>query len=118
MQIDAPRALILARAEQLRMPLAEISRKIGANHAYLQQFIRRGIPRVLPEDVREALAAVLQVSPDALRGEGAGKGGPRQPPAEAIASTSQERELLRHFRQLDEAGRSKALAILAAFSTP
>lgn len=118
MQIDAPRALILARAEQLRMPLAEISRKVGANHAYLQQFIRRGIPRVLPEDMREALAAVLQVSADALRGEGYGKGGPRPPPPEALAASSQERELLRLYRQLDEAGKAKAIAILTALSGP
>ena len=116
MQLDPPRALILARTEQLGIPLAELSRKIGANHAYLQQYLRRGIPRVLPEDVRESLAAVLQVSPDALRGEGAGKGGPRQPPAEAIAATSQERELLRLYRSLDEASRAKALAILSALN--
>lgn len=36
--------------------LAEMSRRIGKNHAYLQQFIKRGTPVELPENVREALA--------------------------------------------------------------
>lgn len=41
--------------------LAKVSRAIGKNHAYLQQFIRRGVPRTLPEAVRYALAEFLGV---------------------------------------------------------
>jgi hypothetical protein len=41
--------------------LAELSRLIGRNVAYLQQFVRRGTPRRLPEDERLALAQLFQV---------------------------------------------------------
>lgn len=37
------------------IPLSDASRAVGKNHAYLQQFIVLGKPRVMPEDVREAL---------------------------------------------------------------
>lgn len=41
--------------------LASLSTKIGRNVAYLQQFVKRGTPRRLPEDERRALAMILQV---------------------------------------------------------
>jgi uncharacterized glyoxalase superfamily metalloenzyme YdcJ len=47
--------------------LATVSRAIGKNHAYLQQFIKRRTPRRLPEDVREALGAYFGVNPDLFR---------------------------------------------------
>lgn len=47
--------------------LAELSRRIGKNHAYLQQYLQRGVPQKLNEDVREALARELGISPDELR---------------------------------------------------
>ncbi|MFM2150289.1 MAG: hypothetical protein RLZZ187_2595 [Pseudomonadota bacterium] len=47
--------------------LAAASRAIGRNPAYLQQFIERGVPRALPEDVREDLAALIGCTPDELR---------------------------------------------------
>jgi hypothetical protein len=36
--------------------LADLSRRAGRNAAWLQQYLERGTPRVLPEDVRLALA--------------------------------------------------------------
>jgi SOS-response transcriptional repressor LexA len=49
------------------LSMKEASERIGRNHAYLQQFLERGIPAALPEDVREKLAEVLGVAPDTLR---------------------------------------------------
>lgn len=41
--------------------LANLSRLIGRNEAYLQQFIRRGTPRRLPEEERLRLAMALDI---------------------------------------------------------
>lgn len=48
-------------AQQRGQSLAELSRLIGRNAAYLQKFVRRGTPRRLPEDERLALAIALNV---------------------------------------------------------
>lgn len=48
-------------AQQRGRSLAELSRLIGRNEAYLQQFVKRGTPRRLPEDERLALAIALNV---------------------------------------------------------
>lgn len=61
--MDAVRQLILDRVPNL----SETSKKIGKNHAYLQQFVHRGVPAKLPEDVRAALAPEMGVSPEDLR---------------------------------------------------
>jgi len=115
-EIDAVRAVILARAEQLGLTLTDLSKKIGANQAYLQQFIRRGIPKVLPEDKREAFAALLAVTPDALRGAAPGKGAPRTVAPDAVAQTPEEQEALRIFRSLSAAQQVKALGVLRALA--
>jgi hypothetical protein len=47
--------------------LSSLSRAIGKNHAYLQQFMKRGVPRKLPEEVRIPLAKILRVPENALR---------------------------------------------------
>ncbi len=47
--------------------LAELSRALGRNHAYLQQFVRRGVPADLPEKVRLKLALLLGVDERTLR---------------------------------------------------
>lgn len=41
--------------------LAALSRRIGRNAAYLQQFVDRGTPQRLPEDARLVLAQHWQV---------------------------------------------------------
>lgn len=56
MDLDPPRLRLLQLVADHDTNLAEVSRAIGRNHAYLQQYVKRGIPRKLPEDVREALA--------------------------------------------------------------
>ena len=52
-----------------RANLRTASLAIGRNSTYLHQFIRRGSPRVLAEDDREALAEYLGCSSDLLRHE-------------------------------------------------
>jgi hypothetical protein len=74
------RKLVRQRVAELRLSLSEVSIKLGRNHAYLQQFLERGIPRTLPEAVRPALAAILQIDESALRGETPAGAPPVQPP--------------------------------------
>lgn len=64
--MDAVRKLILEKVDELGTNLSELSKGIGRNHAYLQQFINRGVPESLPEKVRPALAAKLNVKPSDL----------------------------------------------------
>jgi phage repressor protein C with HTH and peptisase S24 domain len=66
--MDAVRKLIIDRLEELGLNMAEASLKIGKNHAYLQQFLKRGIPVKLKEDDRLALAQLLGVPESELRG--------------------------------------------------
>lgn len=56
--------LILDRGEQC----AALSRLIGRNAAYVQQFIRRGVPRKLAEDDRRTLARYFGVDEAVLGG--------------------------------------------------
>lgn len=66
------RKLVRQRIADLRLSLSEVSTQIGRNHAYLQQFLERGIPRTLPERIRPALASILQVNENDLRDDAAG----------------------------------------------
>lgn len=111
-ELDPPRALIVAIVDQRGLNLSSLSKSIGKSHSYLQQYIRRGIPRALPEDIREKLAPLLEVSPDALRGVVAGKGAARQASEDAIAATHDEVQALRAFRSLSPAAQKRALLIL------
>lgn len=69
--MDLVRKLILDRLSELDLKMSEASLRIGKNHAYLQQFLKRGIPAQLPEEVRTALAELLRVPEDRLRGTSA-----------------------------------------------
>lgn len=68
--MDAVRQLILEKSEELEKDLSGLSKKIGRNHAYLQQFIKRGVPRNLPEELRPVLAGELGIDESQLRGAG------------------------------------------------
>lgn len=46
---------------QAGLSLAAASRRIGRNHAYLQQYVRRGSPRYLSERDRHLLARILSL---------------------------------------------------------
>ena len=67
--MDSVRELLVGRLAEIGETLKSASQKLGRNHAYLQQFVQRGTPARLPEDVRRDLASLLNVAEDALRGE-------------------------------------------------
>lgn len=66
-RMDHVRELIREKITEKGLDMAGLSRLIGRNHAYLQQFLERGSPRELPEGIREALGPLLGVAPDQLR---------------------------------------------------
>ena len=72
---DPVRQLIRTTLSQRQLNMSAVSKKLGKNHAYLHQFLDRGIPAQLPELVREQLAVILQVPEAQLKG-GGGKGAP------------------------------------------
>src|SRR5437899_2555864 len=57
--MDAVRGMIVSRVAELGLSLSELSLKVGKNHAYFQQFIKRGVPHRLPEEVRGRVAEIL-----------------------------------------------------------
>lgn len=59
--MDDVRELIEARLRELDLKRRDVSRKIGKNDAYIQQFLERGTPKALPEDARKKLARILKV---------------------------------------------------------
>jgi len=60
-QVCQVRRNLSKRADELGISLADLSRAAGRNAAYIQQFVERGSPRVLPEDVRLAVAMRLRM---------------------------------------------------------
>lgn len=65
--MDPVRKLILEKVEETGTDLKALSKAIGKNHAYMQQFIRRGVPKTLDEDIRPALAQKLGLDPNQLK---------------------------------------------------
>lgn len=63
-----PRKNLLDLAESHGHSLARLSRLIGKNPSYLQQFVRKGSPRKLEEEDRAALARLFGVDEAALGG--------------------------------------------------
>lgn len=59
---------VAAEAERRGTSLAALSRMIGRNPAYLQQFVKRGTPRRLDEAARRHLAAFFGVEESVLGG--------------------------------------------------
>lgn len=112
--LDPVRLLVKTRIRDLGLNFANVSKAIGRNRAYIQQFIRRGIPDVLAEGEREALASILHVPVDQLRGATPGKGGPKLLAPDGVAASPDELELLRVYRILPVEQRGKAIAIVKA----
>ena len=74
--VDA-RNMLERLAGEAGTSLTFLSRRLGRNDAYLQQFVRRGTPRRLAEDDRRWLAAYFDVDDASLGG--------REPDAAMIA---------------------------------
>ena len=67
MQSD-PRRLIERLCAERGEDFAGLSRMLGKNSAYIQQYVRRGVPRRLKEDERRKLARYFNVSESLLGG--------------------------------------------------
>lgn len=65
--MDAVRELIRGIIEERGLSMAALSTGAGKNHAYLQQFLERGVPKRLPEDVRYYLANALAIDESMLK---------------------------------------------------
>jgi phage repressor protein C with HTH and peptisase S24 domain len=68
--MDTARDLILSRVAELGLTLSELSLRAGKNHAYFQQFIKRGVPARLPEEVRGRVAQILEIDEQQLKSVG------------------------------------------------
>ena len=67
MILDPIRERVLKLIDDRGSDLKKASLALGKNAAYVHQFIFRGTPKVLPEDVRETLARFLEVDEAELR---------------------------------------------------
>jgi phage repressor protein C with HTH and peptisase S24 domain len=79
----AARTALQRLVEERGEDYAGLSRLIGRNPAYIQQYIKRGTPRRLAERDRRRLAAYLQVD-EALLGAPPHADGPTPPPLRAV----------------------------------
>ncbi len=66
-QLTGVRKLVVERAAELRLSLAELSRSLGRNTAYFHQYIHQGSPKHLGEDIRYRLALLLGVDEQQFR---------------------------------------------------
>jgi len=66
------RSTLAGLADEAGTSLAWLSRALGRNDAYLQQFVKRGTPRRLNEEDRRWLAAYFNVDERALGGTAGG----------------------------------------------
>ena len=67
--MDAARSAIVSRLAELGLSMSELSLKVGKNHAYFQQFIKRGVPNRLPEEVRGRVAEILRLDERLLKSQ-------------------------------------------------
>lgn len=65
--MDDVRELIRGVVDSGRTTYVALSTAAGKNQAYIHQFVTRGTPRTLPEDVREKIAPLMGVDPSQLR---------------------------------------------------
>jgi len=64
---DDARAYLRQALEQKGVPLKHASELVGKTHSYIQQYLERGIPKWLPEPIREALVATYGLDAARLR---------------------------------------------------
>lgn len=68
METAEPRAVLEKLIVDRREDYSSLSRLIGRNAAYVQQFIKRGVPRVLAEKDRRTLARYFGINEELLGG--------------------------------------------------
>ncbi len=82
------RIRLLDTAKRRRFGLKELSQQLGRNPSYLRQYLVKGSPRVLPADVVERLAELLEVGPEMLRDDDVAPGMPGRPPGRAVPAAA------------------------------
>ena len=70
--VSDPRTTLQRLCSERGVDFAALSRLVGRNPAYVQQFVRRGTPRRLPEAERRIIADYFGVSEALLGGPGGG----------------------------------------------
>jgi hypothetical protein len=70
--MDAVRKRIARAIKDRGLDLKAVSLELGRNHAYMQQFLERGVPQKLPEEIRSRLSEMLDI-PEADLGAPAGR---------------------------------------------
>lgn len=117
--MDAVRELIVRRVAELDLDLANLSRKLKRNPTYLQQFIQYGKPQELVEDDRIALAHLLAVPEQKLRGKGRARATSRPGPrgAEPLAAGGEPTLFTTVLREVDVAASAGGGAIVEAETT-
>jgi len=83
--LNDPRLVLERLCAERGEDFAGLSRMLGRNAAYIQQFVRRGVPRRLGEEERRKLAAYFAISEALLGG-----------PAEPISATQGLVSVKRH----------------------
>lgn len=71
--MDVVRKLILEKLAEKKLSMKEASLLIGKSHSYIQQFLKRGVPAQLDEEVRAPLADLLGIDENQLRGPSSSK---------------------------------------------
>ena len=70
MEPGGQREIVARLIKERREDFASLSRLLGKNAAYMQQFVKRGTPRKLSEEDRKTLARYFGVDEQVLRGDG------------------------------------------------
>ena len=110
MILDPVRIRLLKLIQTRDTDLKKVSVALGKNAAYIHQFIYRGTPKVLPEDVREVVERFRTLVGDAHQervGADRGFGGsqPACPIATPCPQRPVERFLVRSQRHVTQVGR-------------
>lgn len=129
---DNARKYLLGEFVRLGVDMASASREMGRNHAYLQQYIRRGKPRWLPEDIREGLARLYEIDearlkpppadlspaaqPATLTGNGSDKGDVHAKRRRKVVDDARQLELLEIWDAMRDDRRDLAISILRSLA--
>ncbi|PRX10271.1 UNVERIFIED_ORG: phage repressor protein C with HTH and peptisase S24 domain [Martelella mediterranea] len=74
--MDKIRRLIAKRIQERGLTYKQVSLALGKNHAYMQQYVERGVPTTLKERTRSQLAELLDIPEEDIGGPQHGKPAP------------------------------------------
>jgi hypothetical protein len=65
--VDKIRKLLKDLMSERGLKESPLSKRLGKNPAYLNQYFERGSPKVLPEDVRDQLSEIFDLAPESFK---------------------------------------------------